>query len=74
MLQKILPRIQGSSDLVKQVLVELLNKFDGQVDVEGEQFREELKNLTENGSLIQRKLAQMLIRYEMDGFTSYWAS
>jgi energy-coupling factor transporter ATP-binding protein EcfA2 len=73
-LQKILPRIQGSSDLVKQALVELLDEFGGKTDPSGDHFRAELKNLSETGSPIQRKLAQMLIRYEMDGFTSYWAS
>jgi 5-methylcytosine-specific restriction protein B len=72
-LQKILPRLQGSSELVKQVLVGLLGQFEVKLDPEEEGYRQKLAELAEGTSLIQRKLAQMLVRYEMDGFTSYWA-
>lgn len=78
LLQKILPRIQGSSQRVRRVLIDLL-KFCGGVDL-----------TTANDDLLARleefevardflpyprsaaKLAIMLRRSEEDGFTSYW--
>jgi 5-methylcytosine-specific restriction protein B len=78
LLQKILPRIQGSSQRVRRVLIDLL-KFCGGVDL-----------TTANDDLLARleefevahdflpyprsaaKLAIMLRRFEEDGFTSYW--
>jgi len=77
-LQKILPRIQGSSNLVRDVLANLLNQFmagESKVDPsEKDGFLDKLMTLAASGSAIQRKISHMLIRYEQDGFTSYWAS
>ncbi|CCU78680.1 5-methylcytosine-specific restriction related enzyme [Halanaerobium saccharolyticum subsp. saccharolyticum DSM 6643] len=78
-LQKVLPRIQGSSAIIKEILLELFDFFSG-------------SNFSkENGQLANRvwkyyqanqesfkypesaeKIAYMLRRFEEDGFTSYW--
>ena len=78
-LQKVLPRIQGSSAIIKEILLELFDFFSGS------SFSQE------NGQLSNRvwkyyqanqegfkypesaeKIAYMLRRFEEDGFTSYW--
>ncbi|CAM3024853.1 DUF3578 domain-containing protein [Paenibacillus sediminis] len=78
LLQKILPRIQGSSHTVRRVLIELMLFCTGHKgDVE------ELMNdpselyktiLTATYPQSARKLAYMLRRLEEDGFTSFWLS
>ena len=78
-LQKILPRIQGSSMAVKEMLGELFKYFAG--DYEGYQMLDEsigdrmLEHLEEGLSRYPksaRKIAFMVRRFEEDGFTSYW--
>lgn len=76
LMQKILPRIQGSTESIKQILV-LLLEFCG------------LKNLSSEEGMINYlltddkleacsykrtalKLAYMIKKLEIDGFTSYW--
>jgi energy-coupling factor transporter ATP-binding protein EcfA2 len=78
-LQKVLPRIQGSSAIIKEILLELFDFFTG------------ANYSSENGQLAARiwnyyqanqesfkypesaeKIAYMLRRFEEDGFTSYW--
>lgn len=83
MLQKILPRIQGSSHTTREVLISMLlftvparsgdkNKLiNGEVEV--------TKWLDENKNNVQypktaEKLLYMLRRLDEDGFTSYWIS
>ena len=78
-MQKILPRIQGSSTAVKEMLCELFKIFSG--DFEGYQT---LNNDTASGMFDKlskgnirypksaEKTAFMVRRFEEDGFTSYW--
>ena len=79
-LQKILPRIQGSSASVKSMLCDLFKEIAG--DYEG--YQTESNNtadrmmdlLRKNGSVrypkSAKKIAFMVRRFEEDGFTSYW--
>lgn len=84
LLQKILPRVQGSSSSVKRVLLLLMqealgtslpinNLMDDASDIymnwSGSQSAEEA-----NYPLSARKIAFMLRRLDEDGFTSYWLS
>ncbi|WP_434630646.1 DUF3578 domain-containing protein [Thermoanaerobacterium thermosaccharolyticum] len=76
-LQKILPRINGSSISIKKILIELFkicsgnleNRFDYDSDVSEKMF-EEIANAKYRKSC--EKIAFMTRRYEEDGFTSYW--
>lgn len=80
-LQKILPRIQGSSAAIRDMIGELFQRCAGdytgyQAD-SGEIYRKMFKVLEQNKDTIQyprsaEKLAFMMRRYEEDGFTSYW--
>lgn len=79
-LQKILPRIQGSSVSVKSMLCDLFKEIAG--DYEG--YQTESNNtadrmmdlLRKTGSVrypkSAMKIAFMVRRFEEDGFTSYW--
>lgn len=76
-LQKILPRINGSSIGIKKILIELFkicsgnleNRFDYDSD-ESEKMFEEIANAKYRKSC--EKIAFMIRRYEEDVFTSYW--
>lgn len=84
LLQKILPRVQGSSLSVKQVLLKLLQGVLGRtlpvselMDDASEIYLKWNDNEEENKAkhpLSARKIAFMLRRLEEDGFTSYWLS
>ena len=78
-MQKILPRIQGSSASVKKMLCELFKHCAG--DFKGFQtddsnLRDEMEKVSQKpGCKYKRsaeKIAFMVRRYEEDGFTSYW--
>ena len=76
-MQKILPRIQGSSAAIKDVLSELFIKCAG--DYAGfngtatyEQMNSYLASKTSKYPNSAKKIAFMMRRYEEDGFTSYW--
>lgn len=76
-MQKILPRIQGSSAAIKDVLSELFIKYAG--DYSGfagtsayEQMNSYLDSKPCKYPNSAKKLAFMMRRYEEDGFTSYW--
>ncbi|RQD74102.1 MAG: hypothetical protein D5S01_07070 [Halanaerobium sp. MSAO_Bac5] len=78
-LQKILPRIQGSSRIIKKILVELFKFFtDKDFSTENTKFAGEMWDYYQkNKNLIKypesaKKTAYMVQRYEEDGFTSYW--
>lgn len=79
-LQKILPRIQGSSSSVKEMVCELFHycagDYPGYKTDLGEQSDGMLKKLNSDDSIkyprSAEKLAYMMRRYEEDGFTSYW--
>lgn len=84
LLQKILPRLQGSSSSVKRALIQLMFLSLGEVG--------KLEEMLEDASILYlpwqgsgvlpkakfpwtaRKLAYMLRRLEEDGFTSFWLS
>jgi hypothetical protein len=84
LLQKILPRIQGSSQSVKRVLVELMLMCLGQKKNVEELINDasELYKLWRRYAYAPqavypqsaRKIAYMLRRLEDDGFTSFWIS
>jgi hypothetical protein len=76
-MQKILPRIQGSSAAIKEVLSELFIKCAG--DYSGfagvaayEQMHSYLDSKSCKYPNSAKKIAFMMRRYEEDGFTSYW--
>ncbi len=78
LMQKILPRIQGSSYLIKNILIDLFKLTTGR-DFSKEEIRigDKLINYIEgNVSILYsrsaRKLAYMIKRFEEDGFTAYW--
>ena len=78
-MQKILPRIQGSGMSVRDLLIELFKKFAGDYsafskDATWKQMKDYLNN-TQNNLKYPRsaeKICYMMRRFEEDGFTSYW--
>lgn len=84
LLQKILPRIQGSSASIRRVLLNLIRECVGSSFAVND-YLEDANLLFEGNKLNQlldrakyplsaRKIASMLRRLEEDGFTSYWLS
>ena len=78
-MQKILPRIQGSSTAIKEMLCELFKEFAG--DYTGIQVSSNdtasdmLRKIEKDGARYRKsaeKIAFMVRRFEEDGFTSYW--
>lgn len=82
LLQKILPRIQGSSSSVRRVLLQLLEIALGKKLAKEELMEDASELLKDIEITIQtakypqsaRKMAFMLRRLDEDGFTSYWLS
>ena len=77
-MQKILPRIQGSSLSVKDMLCKLFIHFAGDFDSNPQNNDVSVKmenKLNADGSKYPKsaeKIAFMVRRFEEDGFTSYW--
>ena len=77
-MQKILPRIQGSSRAIKDVLSELFKKFAGDyTGLAGATDFEQMQSYIDAAKDSKypnsaKKIAFMMRRYEEDGFTSYW--
>ena len=76
-MQKILPRIQGSSAAIKDVLSELFIKCAGDYSgFAGAAAYEQMVSFPDSKSCkypnSAKKIAFMMRRYEEDGFTSYW--
>lgn len=76
-MQKILPRIQGSSVAIKDVLSELFGKCAGDyTGLPGAAAYEQMDAYIGAKSCkypnSAKKIAFMMRRYEEDGFTSYW--
>ena len=76
-MQKILPRIQGSSNSIKEMLCELFQKCAG--DYTGlaqpaihEQMQAYLDTRDCKYKKSAEKICYMVRRFEEDGFTSYW--
>lgn len=74
-MQKILPRIQGSSTRIRILLVKLLqnlsNKTDFDENYPTNKIYESVKNVGKYKKSIN-KILFMLRRYDDDGFTSFW--
>ncbi|PTV97832.1 dynein-related subfamily AAA family protein [Halanaerobium saccharolyticum] len=78
-LQKVLPRIQGSSAIIKEILLELFDFFSGSsFSQENGQLSNRVWNYYQANQESFKypesaeKIAYMLRRFEEDGFTSYW--
>ena len=76
-MQKILPRIQGSSAAIKDVLAELFIKCAGDyTGFSGISTYEQMNSYIEQKDCkypnSAKKIAFMMRRYNEDGFTSYW--
>lgn len=78
-LQKVLPRIQGSSVIIKEILLELFDFFTGSsFSKENGQLAAGVFNYYQANKETFKypesaeKIAYMLRRFEEDGFTSYW--
>lgn len=79
LLQKVLPRIQGSSLSVKRALLQLMQEALGEklviqnlLDDASELYVESDRLTNAKYPLSAKKLAFMVRRLEEDGFTSYW--
>lgn len=76
-LQKILPRVQGSSPRVERLLISLLRRLKGDSDVPDENDPELDHKLValrvdSDASAIVRKIAGMLVLFREENFTSFW--
>ena len=76
-MQKILPRIQGSGAAIKELLCELFKKFAGDYSgLSQEQTWKQMRTYIGSNSCKYKKSAEkityMMRRFEEDGFTSYW--
>lgn len=76
-MQKILPRVQGSSAAIKEVLSELFMECAGDYSgFVGTTVYEQMNSFLDSKPCrypdSAKKIAFMMRRYEEDGFTSYW--
>ena len=76
-MQKILPRIQGSSAAIKKLLADLFKYCMGNVeglDTDSGHAGEDMMSLAAKAKYPNSasKIAYMMTRFEEDGFTSYW--
>ena len=76
-MQKILPRIQGSQTAIKDLLVELfkycMDNYSG-LDTESGNAGKQMQAMSDSAKYPEsaKKIGYMMMRYEEDGFTSYW--
>ena len=76
-MQKILPRIQGSQTAIKDLLVEMFKYCMGNykgIDTESGTAGKQMQTLSDSARYPEsaKKIGYMMTRYEEDGFTSYW--
>lgn len=76
-MQKILPRIQGSASSVRELLIDLFKYCCGSndgIDSDATDYVNTVESMASNAKYIMsaKKLSYMIKRYEDDGFTSYW--
>ena len=78
-MQKILPRLQGSSLSIKAVLCDLFKEIAGDFDGYGsstgnvaKEMEDKVKTGTVRYPRSAEKIAFMVRRFEEDGFTPYW--
>lgn len=76
-MQKILPRIQGSQVAIKDLLIELfkycMGNYSG-LDTESGNAGRQMQTMADSAKYPEsaKKIGYMMTRYEEDGFTSYW--
>ena len=76
-MQKILPRIQGSGAATKELLCSLFKKFAGDyTGLNQDSIWKQMKVYIDNRGCVYKKstekICYMMRRFEEDGFTSYW--
>lgn len=79
-IQKILPRIQGSNQKIKEILIELYKYLSDDRSKEYDTYNHEnwkkmhiyLSEHKVKYPLSSKKIANMMRRYESDGFTTFW--
>ena len=76
-MQKILPRIQGSSMAIKALLIDMFKFCMGSgsgIDTDTGNVGEQMKNAAVSAKYPEsaKKIGYMMARFEDDGFTSYW--
>ena len=76
-MQKILPRIQGSAAMIKDMMIDLFRVCMGDlsgVDKDSGTAGEQMLSLADSAkySKSAKKIGYMMTRYEEDGFTSCW--
>lgn len=76
-LQKILPRLQGSSEALKNAMKDLFKVFvkdENNIDENGHMGETMLNRIGKHALWPEsaKKIAYMMTRFEEDGFTSYW--
>ncbi|MCW3071339.1 MAG: hypothetical protein JWO44_1229 [Bacteroidetes bacterium] len=76
LVQKVLPRIHGSSERVQVLLVELLNLLEKtsfkSTGFEYEQYKDKIEHMDFTYKRSSSKIVFMLKRFEDDRFTSFW--
>lgn len=76
-LQKILPRIQGSSYQIRTGLEDLLAEFlpeSRELSFDEEDYILKMQTLIQDKSPLVKKIGNMLIQFMEDGFTSFWSN
>ena len=76
-MQKILPRIQGSGISVKELLIALFKNFAGDYSgISQDSVWRQMDKYIKDKECVYKKSAEkicyMMSRFEEDGFTSYW--
>jgi energy-coupling factor transporter ATP-binding protein EcfA2 len=76
-MQKILPRIQGSSTAIRTLLIDIFKFCMGSgsgIDADTGNVGEQMKNAAASAKYPEsaKKISYMMTRFEDDGFTSYW--
>lgn len=76
-MQKILPRIQGSSAAIKSLLIDIFKfcmKNESGIDADTGNVGEQMSRVAVNARYPEsaKKVSYMMKRFENDGFTSYW--
>ena len=76
-MQKILPRIQGSTAMIEDMMIDLFKFCMGDlsgIDKDSGTAGEQMLSLAESAKYPKsaKKIGYMMTRYEEDGFTSYW--
>ncbi len=76
-LQKILPRLQGSTSAVQKMLSELIVFCAGALDSSNDSDSQKMQRILNSDHPCKyrrsaEKIQMMMRRFEEDGFTAYW--